>query len=646
MPCQNYLEPAIGCAGPGTPSACAYCKSREKKSTPPPIPPKPKLPLPPQLATQLVSNTPATATKISAWKPAAPKCKNVVKTPPPPPPYQLTRLEVARACGSPGSYWQVVSGDQTVQVTAVTGPNSAAAWNRLSWGTNVQQVSRASAGSQTISCRMDSGPSQSVQIDIYDLASLSAATKAVSGLVAKVYEASSPDLTLVAATAPDEAKVWSLLAWSSMLTAGSGPPGVSSGDTPNQRKIALTPVRDVKITATLGCDPALGQKKLETTIHICAWPNLEVQQVEFNSYSVINDGVREIGNRFDKKWIKGRPDPALKCVTASTQSPICYPANSQITLSAIFNVIAKPTESETVQVSGAATVGTTRLVWSQQITVGPSDTTVQMVNAVSDKPLPTSVAVHDPLTINWYMSKPDTTLKGIGSTSHLLYVTLAARQTLDLYWTLLDISCTAAAGKTTENEFVAASFVPFTTHQGDNKGFPRKGDGLKLSYYKDGWKTQKSASPYNDPWSTRGILGGHDASGRCGGWADLLLTMWKIHGVTSARKRWYVRSVNKNLADMGQRFLVKNIKFPGTPTITGSASLYTHVGAASLKTNAFPGAPGQGKTNPQFDFGDHVVVKHDGKLYDPSYGLGPYLDDTSYLAAALDGLGRLEERQN
>lgn len=50
------------------------------------------------------------------------------------------------------------------------------------------------------------------------------------------------------------------------------------------------------------------------------------------------------------------------------------------------------------------------------------------------------------------------------------------------------------------------------------------------------------------------------------------------------------------------------------------------------------GAPGQGKTNPQFDFGDHVVVKHGGKVYDPSYGLGPYDDDKSYFAAALDGL--------
>ncbi len=579
-------------------------------------------------------NTPGALAQVSTTNPGMPPCGKTKKAPPPPP-YQLIRLEVTKACAPP-AYWQVVGADQTVQVTAITSPNAPSAWSRLDWGTNVKQVSRAVPGPQTITCRMDSGPSQSVQIDVYDLTSLAPDRYGGSGPIVTVYEVSGVDLELVAATEPDSEAVWRLLSWSSALTAGSGAIGVTGGDTPNRKKIALSPPRDVKVRATLGCSPALGQKQLETTLHICAWPNLEVQQLEFQCYSVMNDGVQEIGKRFDKKWIKGRPDPATNCVTDLSQSPLCYRASSQITLTATFNVTTKPTEREDVWVSGIATVGASKLIWKQQIAVDPSDATVQMANVVSDNPLPSGVAVHDPLTINWYMTNADGSWKGIGSTKHLLYVTLADRATLELYWTLLDISCSAAAGKTTENEFVAASFVPFKNHRGDGNGFPRKGDALKLSYYKDGWKTQKSIAPYNDPWSTRGILGGADASGRCGGWANLLLHMWAIHGVKSARKRWYIRSLNKDLPDDKQRFLVKNVAFPSSRALTIPGSLYTYKGAASLKMN---GAPGQGKTNPQFDFGDHVVLKHNGKLYDPSYGLGPYPDDQSYFAAALDGLG-------
>ena len=531
-----------------------------------------------------------------------------------------------------------MSPEQTVQVTAITTPNLAWAWKLLSWGTNLQQVSCAGAGRQNVTCQMRSDPAQSVQIDIYDLTALTPSSGTVSGNTVKVYEAANAQLTLTATTDPDDPKVWKLIKWKSVLTAGQGADGVSTKPAGNQTAVALSKARDVKVTATLGCDPASGQKTIEAIVHVCAWPNLEVQEIDFDSRPVLNDGRDEIGKAFDKKWIKGRSDPVTGCITQSSQSPICYPVKTRITIGAIFNVLTKPTEDETVWVYGRATIGGTTLVWTEEVVVRADADKVQIWDATSDQPLPDGVALHDPLTINWYMSLPDkVSWREIGSTKHLLYVTLDEPASDEAYWTLLDISCGAAKGKTTESEFVKASFLPFTTHTGDGKGFPRKGDGLKLSYYKHGWKTQRSPAPlYNDPWTTRGILGGLDASGRCGGWANLLLTMWALHGVTSATQRWYVRSLDKELVDMNQRFLVKNIVFPDPPTLAG---LYTHKGAETLKTKASPGAPGQGKTNPQFDFGDHVVIKHSGKLYDPSYGLGPYLNDKMYLAAALDGLG-------
>ena len=203
------------------------------------------------------------------------------------------------------------------------------------------------------------------------------------------------------------------------------------------------------------------------------------------------------------------------------------------------------------------------------------------------------------------------------------------------YWTLLDISCRAGAGKKTEAEFVPAAFIPFTQHTGDGKGFHRKGDGVELSYYKLGVNTSaRDPGELLSPYHTTGILCRPDGTGRCGGWADLLSHMFKLHGVTSARRYWLIRSIAE---DMDDRFLVRNCQFNGAGTLVQAHLPYTHTGNKDCIKLA--GVPGQGKTNPQFDFGDHVFVEHNGKFYDPSYGVGPVANQFDYEQIGIAGVG-------
>ncbi len=122
------------------------------------------------------------------------------------------------------------------------------------------------------------------------------------------------------------------------------------------------------------------------------------------------------------------------------------------------------------------------------------------------------------------------------------------------------------------------------------------------------------------------------------GWAAFLQHMWNMHGVDSIQ-RWFIRATDKSLYNRALRFLVKNCEFNAEGTRAGSA--YTHEGAISkMEVKKQNGIPGHGQDNPQFDFGDHVVVKYGGNLYDPSYGVGPYANDALYLEAALCGLGK------
>jgi hypothetical protein len=680
MPCDNTLAPAVGCRGPGTDSVCDFCWDIEKKrgsarttqprpgqgaagatkttvpiTKPLPKPPvtpvvtavpgtrkaPPPIPLRPAQALAMVIKAQAASSPLSVKTPGQLPCGK--KPPPKPPPYALVRLEVERACGAPGSWWQVVSADQTVQVKAVTSPPSPSAWGQLDWGTNITEVSRSGAGPQTVSCRMNSDPAQSVDIEIYDVAAL-VVSGGFRGESGKLYE-SNADLVVTATTSPDQAKVWSQLKWESQIVAPPASGVLKPGARPNERKVDQSTARDVKVAVTLGCNPAWGQKKVETTIHICRWPLLEVQEVEFDSRPVLNDGTAEIGQPFDRKWIKGRKQPAKKQSVADSQSPICYPRSSPVTVSATFNVTRKPIEDETLWVSGVAACNGKTLAWQQQVTVRPGDATVTIAHIVGSDILPDQVLV-TPLTIEWHMTEPDNkTWKPIGSTTNLLYVTLGEPATAEAYWTLLAISCTAAAGTKDEDAFVPAAFKPFSAHTGDGNGFKREGDGVELSYYKQGVKTDGSEDEFGNPfpdemsvYCTTGILARPDGTGRCGGWAHLLTRMFALHGVVAVRDYAIVRrTVNNGAPAMYNRFLVKNCNF-SKGSLTGHAP-YTHRGQVEcVKTS---GAAGQGKTNPQFDFGDHVFVEHKKKFYDPSYGIGPVASQFEYEELAIDGLGTM-----
>jgi hypothetical protein len=115
--------------------------------------------------------------------------------------------------------------------------------------------------------------------------------------------------------------------------------------------------------------------------------------------------------------------------------------------------------------------------------------------------------------------------------------------------------------------------------------------------------------------------------------------MWAMHGITTTGRRWYIRADDPASHNADLRFLVKNCTF----SLNGSAptEAYTHDGTlAKNEVTKVNGIPGHGQDNPQFDFGDHVVVSYGGKYYDPSYGVGPYDNDQAYLTAALDGLGK------
>src|SRR5690606_34925984 len=100
-------------------------------------------------------------------------------------------------------------------------------------------------------------------------------------------------------TNPDEAKVWQHLVFS------EGAPTVDK----NECDVDLDPVGARTVSVTLG------DKTLDTDLDIRQWPTLQIKEIEFECHTVLNDGAVEIGQKFDRKWIRGRKDPAQNQAT-------------------------------------------------------------------------------------------------------------------------------------------------------------------------------------------------------------------------------------------------------------------------------------------------------------------------------------------
>ncbi len=313
------------------------------------------------------------------------------------------------------------------------------------------------------------------------------------------------------------------------------------------------------------------------------------------------------------EWVAGR--------ARADQSPVSYARKKKVSFTAKFKVTTAPCRPEVVDVKGNATFGPAALEWTGKVTVNPGAADVS-VALTSTQDLADEVGLFDGHDITWQMNPATRGWAPAGTSQNSVYVTLADPSVSPNYWTLLEISCRGGTGTKNEDDFVKASFVPYTSHIGNGSGFRRMRDGTELTYYKKGADT-----PSVGVFQCSDILSRADGTGRCGAWARFLVAMHQIHGVTS--------STVFGVVPINAPFLiVKNVAFSGPGSLPVP---FTHLGNAEC--TKITGIPGQGKTNPQFIFKDHALVRHATGIYDPSYGVGPIPDLKHWEDGGIGGIG-------
>lgn len=331
---------------------------------------------------------------------------------------------------------------------------------------------------------------------------------------------------------------------------------------------------------------------------------LVVEEITFLDNHVVEQDT--LGDFPSPEWVRGR--------SVSTNSPVCYTRNKPVKVDVKFKVVRGPSASEVVTIQGEARAGSVNMLFSGSVNVSPSDSYVTLSSVSASNNLPNEVDCLDMFDIKWKYNPANTSLVSAGNSSHLIYVTFDDPSGTPPYWTLLDISCRAAAGEATEAGLVSKAYAPF-----QGRALNRKRDGRGLTY----WNPDTTTCT-----NTRELLAHADGSGQCGSWSELLIDMFKCHGITSAAKIYIGKSIPAGTIG----FLVKDWNFIGSGT---GAAPWTHIMGSECVD--LPGVPGQRNPNPPGGFFNHFIVLHDGQLYDPSYGSAPVSTKLIWENGAIDG---------
>ena len=389
-------------------------------------------------------------------------------------------------------------------------------------------------------------------------------------------------------------------------TAGAGEApfnGIATGD----YTITHSSVCYTSATAKATVQPAQTARAELHIKHIHA--AITVKQLTFSGHTVVEQDTT--GDFAKPEWLDGRAD----------HSPVSYARNVKVAFEAKFKVATAPCRPEKVDIKGSATFGSASLEWTATVTVSPGDTEATATLS-SNNALPNAVGIFESTDIVWQMNPGAIGWTAAGTTRNVVYVTLGPPSGTPNYWTLLDLSCRAAAGETTEAGVITKAYTPLRT-----RAIPRKRDAVSLTY----WKPQVTCKAT----VTKELLAATDGAGQCGSWAEFLVDMYRVHGITSGQKILVVRTM-ADWTGSTTTFMVKNWVFDHPPASAKSA--FTHI----VPTECRPGVnhPGQNNTAPPPAFYNHFIVRAQGVFWDPSYGTGSYADQAAWEADGIDGLMR------
>ena len=332
-----------------------------------------------------------------------------------------------------------------------------------------------------------------------------------------------------------------------------------------------------------------------------------VVQVALKSVTFLNNST----NLFAVKKDDGSAYSTPHWQTSNDQqSPICYKRNTKMKVTVKFAAPGLNNTSVTIKGSGGGfTFG-----GANGVSGIVSNGVLEITNLESDQNLPNTIAIYQPLIIDWQFKIGTASFLSSGKSENLAYIILEQPNSSILYHTVLNLSCKNANGKSAiDSSTVNAIYSEFT----DRRVYNIKGQLLKY------WGSASGIE-----YDTQGLI--TTCNGTCQAWSDLMYDLIKCQSSSASIFQLifmpkYDANAGESLDYNEMNFFVKNgtyISSTTKPTLDGSA-------------------PGQGgiPCSQQWTTG-HALNLYGTTYYDPSYGFTTSASIVSWQQSHMIGTGK------
>ena len=481
-----------------------------------------------------------------------------------------------------------------------------------------------------------------------------------------------PDPPTVTITTPPDGEVYPLnanVAADYACAEGANGPGLQPcvGTVADGARIDTSTLGPHTFTVTATSKSGLTASKT----HRYTVARVRVKEVDFDERNVTQDrsgaAARRIGDfpaacpvpRDDIEWKdcvpafpNGRPEKSW---------PVVAVRGSKLELDHVLIAVSPGARLKKATITGTATVRGRTLKWKTRAPVDENGGVLDTGRMVSDRALPGTVTHVNDMTIRWRVSVGGRVLDA-GPSGHPLYVVYDT-PTATVYLSLVDLTTRAANGRGTEGSVVSGIWRDFKGRAIHPRSLdPATGavtvNAGVLQYWTpwtllDDYIALGGALVCGPNAGTAGIL--RTSVGRCGSWAQLFADTLGLHGIHAADHGVDDYAGFPKGPAGSEMMLIKSWTF-GRAGGAGAFPYRTEIVIPAVGAWAYgalrevddaPGVPGQGSAvvpNPPgwFSVGDHAVDTYNGKIYDPSYGTGPFNTIRAWAKASLAGYATLD----
>lgn len=266
----------------------------------------------------------------------------------------------------------------------------------------------------------------------------------------------------------------------------------------------------------------------------------------------------------------------------------------------------------------------------QNLAIGESSVSVTVTPRFD-----TQVEFLESFELQWEVSiDKGNTWKSVGTTTHPVYLTWDNPDINPIYHTVMHLG--SAYGKNAADHSSASNVVAAIWDNFSDRNVKR----VSMS---ESWQVVEGAAMiYWGAWTWEHREDGQaltteellvQADGKCAAWADLLTDVLAAQGIASQRKTIVPKPIA--FADETYGIWIKNYNF--NEDFGFDIPNFGRIYQVNGVTDAV-GVAAQSNGNPWSKFADHEILVYGGKIYDPSYGGGPYDDLLAWEAASLAGV--------